>query len=258
MKKATFFILVVLFSQFSFSQKMYIHTRSTGIDSIVISQIDSITFTVQYDTIMPGPGLVAYYPFNGNANDESGNGHNGTVNGASLTTDRFGNSNRAYNFNGTSSTIELGSWFEFNRFTVSMWVSRRDTQQNEATFIENHHNTYHGWSCEQVMDSTEVYCFGVATTSGFPQTHFTLSANKWQHVVMLKDSTQIKVYVDGVFACSRAATDMVYTGSYLGLGRDYEDDYGKRFWNGRLDDIRIYNRALSDAEIQALYHEGGW
>ena len=45
-------------------------------------------------------GLVAYYPFNGNANDESGNGNNGTVNGATLTTDRFGNTNKAYSFNG--------------------------------------------------------------------------------------------------------------------------------------------------------------
>jgi hypothetical protein len=45
-------------------------------------------------------GLVAHYPFNGNANDESGNGNNGTVNGATLTTDRFGNMNKAYSFDG--------------------------------------------------------------------------------------------------------------------------------------------------------------
>src|ERR1017187_5394463 len=54
-------------------------------------------------------GLVAYYPFNGNANDASGNGNNGTVYGATLTTDRFGISNSAYCFNGTSHYIEVPS-----------------------------------------------------------------------------------------------------------------------------------------------------
>ena len=69
-------------------------------------------------------GLVAYYPFNGNANDMSGSGYNGTVNGATLTTDRFGNPNSAYSFNGTGAYISttfygiLGS----NPRTISFWA----------------------------------------------------------------------------------------------------------------------------------------
>src|SRR3990167_4957400 len=70
--------------------------------------------------------LVAYYPFNGNANDESGNGNNGTVNGATLTTDRFGNTNKAYSFDGVNDYIDIGNNTNLKRyntsFTVSSWI----------------------------------------------------------------------------------------------------------------------------------------
>ena len=69
-------------------------------------------------------GLVAYYPFNGNADDESGNGNNGTVNGAILADDRFGNPNSAYEFNGTSNNIEITAQFYnngWNDYSVSLW-----------------------------------------------------------------------------------------------------------------------------------------
>ena len=56
----------------------------------------------QVPNYVPTNGLIAWYPFNGNANDESGNGNNGTVNGATLTIDRNGNSDNAYSFNGSS------------------------------------------------------------------------------------------------------------------------------------------------------------
>ena len=61
----------------------------------------------QVPNYVPTTGLVGYWPFNGNANDESGNGNNGTVNGATLTTDRFGSANSAYSFNGNGNHIEI-------------------------------------------------------------------------------------------------------------------------------------------------------
>lgn len=76
-------------------------------------------------------GLVAYYPFNGNANDESGSGKNGTVYGATLTQDRFGNANSAYNFNGTDNFIETPpvGLQTGDSFTVSLWI-RYELQPN--------------------------------------------------------------------------------------------------------------------------------
>lgn len=57
-------------------------------------------------------GLILYYPFDGNANDESGNGENGTIYGPSLTYDRFGNENSAYEFNGTSDYIAITKHYQ--------------------------------------------------------------------------------------------------------------------------------------------------
>src|SRR3990167_996949 len=106
MKNVTLFILVVLFTQLSFSQTMTFHKKNSTTVNFQLSQVDYITFSIGQDTI-PIQGLVAYYPFNGNTNDESGNGNNGTLYGPTLTTDRFGNPNKAYSFNGTSDYIRV-------------------------------------------------------------------------------------------------------------------------------------------------------
>ena len=69
--------------------------------------LSTLTFGQNVPSYVPTNGLVGWWPFNGNANDESGNGNNGTVNGATFTTDRNGASNNAYNFDGQSSFIEV-------------------------------------------------------------------------------------------------------------------------------------------------------
>ena len=61
----------------------------------------------QIPNYVPSNGLIGYWPFNGNANDESGTGNDGTVNGATLTADRFGNANAAYDFDGVNDNITL-------------------------------------------------------------------------------------------------------------------------------------------------------
>jgi hypothetical protein len=84
----------------------------------------------QVPSFVPTNGLVGWWPFNGNANDESGNGNNGTVNGATLTTDRFGNANSAYFFNGNSSNspyIIANSPINNNTassFSFSIWLNK--------------------------------------------------------------------------------------------------------------------------------------
>ena len=80
----------------------------------------------QVPSYVPTDGLVGYWPFNGNANDDSLNGNNGTVNGASLTTDRFGNTNSAYNFDGLNSYIDCGNSSSIStptNFTFSVWIN---------------------------------------------------------------------------------------------------------------------------------------
>jgi hypothetical protein len=78
----------------------------------------------QVPNYVPTNGLVGYWPFNGNANDESANGNNGTVNGATLSADRFGNANKAYSFDGVDDYITINNTvgnFGTSDFTISLW-----------------------------------------------------------------------------------------------------------------------------------------
>jgi hypothetical protein len=87
-------------------------------------------------------GLAAYYPFNGNANDASGGGKNGTVYGATLTPDRFGNANQAYLFGGTAYiTVPFNSAFFSNDFTASVWFNAYDINNSWPTLLGEVGNT---------------------------------------------------------------------------------------------------------------------
>jgi hypothetical protein len=79
-------------------------------------------------------GLVAYYPFNGNADDESGNDNNGIVYGASLTEDRFGNEDQAYSFDGLNDFIVINSNFPLKKVSVSVWIKPNTTAKKDLFF----------------------------------------------------------------------------------------------------------------------------
>jgi|GEM_PF-3881945 len=85
-------------------------------------------------------GLVAFYPFNGNANDESGNGLDGTPNGTSITSDRFGNSNSAYSFNQTFITIPNIDFTQMQQFTINLWANTQNVGDGEAYISYGDHD----------------------------------------------------------------------------------------------------------------------
>jgi hypothetical protein len=91
--------------------------------AIAILGFTAITLA-QVPSYVPTNGLIGYWPFNGNANDESGNNNNGTVNGATLTNDRFGNANKAYAFDGVNDKIvsTINNPLQAN-WSVSFWYS---------------------------------------------------------------------------------------------------------------------------------------
>ena len=92
---------------------------------IAFTVLISFQILAQVPSYVPTNGLVGWWPFTGNANDESGNGNNGTVNGATLTSDRFGNAGKAYSFNGTSNYVDVNNTignFQTNDFTISCWI----------------------------------------------------------------------------------------------------------------------------------------
>ncbi len=100
--------------------------------SFLLLSAATLTFGQNVPAYVPTNGLVGWWPFNGNANDESGNGNNGTVNGATLTTDRFGILNRAYDFDGVNDRIKIpfNNIYSNDTGSVSLWMKKVNYHQH--------------------------------------------------------------------------------------------------------------------------------
>jgi hypothetical protein len=206
-------------------------------------------------------GLVGWWPFNGNANDVSGNGNNGTVNGASLTNDRYNLSSSAYLFQGSQSII-CPSNPSFNvgkgSFTISCWATSVGTGEYQALVTRYEYlglndipvsfSLFYKYGSPGMLFGNNSAQVNVDTVSN------TLS---WKHVVGVYDSINgtVSIYINGSLANSGAIPSNVTNGNNNGVLR-----FGVFFPNllpahleGKLDDIGIWNRALSVSEIQELF-----
>jgi len=210
-------------------------------------------------------GLVAYYPFEGSANDESGNGLDGTVNGAILTEDRFGNAHSAYSFDGNSSSIVVSSSSSLNpvdQLSIAFWINIEDTT-NRFSFIlhkggSNVVNSFQNREYGAYMDGLRFIVASAGNSSG--QHYLYSSAAKlgewiFYTAVIDRQNHSMKIYLNGTL---NAEKDESYSSFN---NNDYDLVFGGRGeghssyspFNGKLDDVCIYNRALSENEIQSLY-----
>lgn len=147
-------------------------------------------------------GLVAYYSFNGNACDSSGKGNNGTVFGATLTTDRFGNANGAFSFNGTSDYIDCGnsSTFNVNHHTICAWVQIAPISTSWTEVIVGKVNP---WQYEAI--NLSIYSPGFAINTAFATgdeanhqlNGSSLNVNQWHFVAMTYDGSKVRFYING-------------------------------------------------------------
>ncbi|WP_083930740.1 LamG-like jellyroll fold domain-containing protein [Eudoraea adriatica] len=202
---------------------------------------------------------IAYYPFNGNANDESGNGNNGTVNGANLTMDRFGNENSAYSFDGINQNIQITSAPEnalgTTNFSISTWFK---SSSPDEMFIWNKSNTNCGDT--EVGPSIGFLQSGDGTLSVVADLSTTYTLNSldavndgaWHFAVLVRENNTMTLYLDGLVENSIAiALDADFTTSldlYIG-----GTTLCGNFYQGDIDEFSIYNQALSGAEISEMY-----
>lgn len=204
-------------------------------------------------------GLVANYSFNnGNANDDAG-GINGTVSGASLTSDRFGNPNKAYLFNGNAfincgnpsavasltTAYSISAWFKRSSFTTQYEViaAKWDyTSASEHMFMATNNN-HLSWATPGPGNS------GSSDTSN-------LLANTWVHAVITwSTGGQVRTYINGVLSGSiqlSSYTMNITTPVNFMIGAQAATT---RNFNGSIDDVKIYNRVLSPSEVTQLYNE---
>ena len=212
----------------------------------------------QVPSYLPTNGLVGWWPFNGNANDESGNGNNGTVNGATLTNDRNGNVNSAYSFNNSEITTFISSSQFSSDYTISIWIRVNSNNASFPTFLVGN-NVPSGFTdptyliAQLNQQYKFVYYMQIAPTNagvGLGQSN-TLNLNTWYHLVISCTNQQCKMYIDGIENSTAGPIFLSNFGAYLHIGNGR--DSGEIFI-GQLDDIAILNRSLSQQEITDLYN----
>ncbi len=242
--------------------------------TLTFLSIFGLTFA-QIPSYVPSNGLVGWWPFNGNANDESGNGNDGTLNGPMLTADRFGNADLAFNFNGVSEYILVPhsqSLAITGDITISIWKKSLGNLGNYETFVNKRSNQsnwnfsfgashYYGvGGCPQEVDK---YFTSRRNNSGLQYelkfTDYLVSSdtNNWTHLVVTINQNIVKFFVNGVqtdYSCfgNQFNIPSIDVGAPLTIGASLPNF--NEYFHGSLDDIGIWDRALTVCEIQDLYH----
>jgi hypothetical protein len=226
----------------------------------------SNNFHPDSSTVQLTSGLVAYFPFNGNATDESGNGNVSVVNGPVPAADRFGNASSAYLFDGINDYISVTNTpqlaFANNQaFSLSLWLRTSSSHINMFPVMK-YGGTANGYDVA-INHNAAGFCSGAGIVSFFVATGIPACAataindSAWHHIigVYTGDSNTVTIYVDGVAQAktgSRTTSD-VATPANIMIGGITGFSFA-----GSIDDIRFYNRVLTSGEIYSLYHEGGW
>ena len=204
---------------------------------------------------VPTDGLVAYYPFNGNANDASGNGNHGTVNGATLTTDRGGNENSSYSFDGVDDYISgtMQGVNQLNETTVSTWIKYIGDEGGKPYDLFFQYGTYgnhtlaYGYNYSEKKLDLYSNCFEFSRYTSVDLN------DDWVNLIITDDNSITKIYVNGIlveFFDAEILNNSCFQGSYeFYVGGGADDQYV----TGNIDEIIFWSRALSEEEIQNLY-----
>jgi hypothetical protein len=200
-------------------------------------------------------GLVAYYPFNGNANDASGNGNDLTNNGATLCPDRFGNPNQAYSFDGSSFLSSSNSPLsEVDDWTVTAWIQPGSLNQSSgfAVCVGENSSVNNGFGFG-ISGGNQLFAF-FPGVSFAPDDYVFTSTNQWNQVVMLRSAGAAMFYVNGIPSTNTFLATPTAPPTAFEIGSAGYPSYGESlFFVGAVDDVRVYNRALSSNEVQELY-----
>lgn len=223
----------------------------------------------QVPSYVPTNGLVAYWPFNGNANDESGNGNNGTVNGATLSADRFGNNSNSYQFIANTDMISIANTtINPQDFAISGWCKLNSpfvyTTFNILEVANIDYTTLGGFGLRMDQNDNiygqgkyKVYAYaglnGLTGTLSSNSLDLNLTSN-WNHFVVTKQNGEITLYMNNQIVSSIPFTGQIdYTNAWLQIG-NRQNINNNPLSSRNIDDIGIWNRALSQQEITNLYN----
>ncbi len=219
-------------------------------------------------------GLVAYYPFNGNDSDMSVFANHPSINTATLTTDRFGNANSAYSFNGNGSymlvnnnpsinfnnTMSLCVWMKptgyyqglcYNNVLISKAVTD-NSWGNQGNYSLRFADYVNG--CNFLKDTTKEYLYG---PDGGVCLNQNIQTNRWYFVVFTTDGITCKTYINNKLSHTGAHPQgLTFTNQHnLRFGMFGDSINYPYYFKGLMDDIRIYNRSLDADEVGLLYND---
>jgi len=229
-------------------------------------------------------GLIGYYPFNGNGNDESVNSNDGDVQGPSLVVDRNGCPNSAYSFDGVDDYIVIPHSDNYNfgvgdDYSISFWIKVPATQNDLsstassiitkegtanpvvgypfAVRLANSMNENTGlWNTVYTRRWDTSTCGNTSTSIDEHVSSTNAIGNTWSNVTIVKSNSNIYLYLDnqlegsGVDSSTMGCSTTNNYSMFIG-----KRDGNKRIFTGELDDLRFYDRALSSSEIATVFNE---
>ena len=217
--------------------------------------LDSINIAVRDLSIKQTGDLVAYYPFDGNANDASTFGNNGIVYGPVLTQDRFGASDNAYLFDGVNDYILVPNSASLNfqsSITVNFWIKITEFYDTREAYPLSHGNWERRW---KFSITNQKIRWTVKTDDGIKDidSDHTLLLNKFYNITGVYNGSDFEIYIDGKLNNFSHHSGLILTTTIdLTIGQVLPDNNNYNF-KGIIDDVRIYNYALSLEEIADLY-----
>jgi hypothetical protein len=206
-------------------------------------------------------GLIAHYPFDGNADDASGNGYHGVVHGATLVPNRFGVPDSAYSFDGVNDYINVvpgPNLMGARQFAISAWVKSNGSGKNCAFFIGI--GSTNARIVSMLGTPTNCGSFNFAGQfrsyiSGGPEVisndDVDYNDDQWHFFVFTYNGSRVELYIDAQLIATNAFSGEVTSPATAIIGSYFDLNHA---FGGIIDDIRIYNRALAEYEIKELFY----
>lgn len=222
---------------------------------LFISLFTATSLFAQIPTYVPSNGLVGWWPFDGNANDESVSGNNGTVNGSVLTSDRFGTVNSAYSFDGIDDRINIliSNIAQGNSpRTISFWALYLGDISNNNQQIVGYGGTITNERFSILYRPSELKVDICAHNNDFGAVVNNV-LNFWHFYTAVYNGSNVTLYLDGqIIAQSIKNYNTIGNEVFVGYNGNFNHEFGEPY-HGKIDDIGIWNRALSASEISSLY-----
>jgi cell division protein FtsB len=222
-----------------------------------VNGLDYVKITPQFNSDRIGKvnlndSLLAHYSFDGSGDDKSGNNNHSLVNGTTGTKNRFGHEDNAFAFkNNFILTPDFSKILE-DELTVTGWLYRNESSSGIEQVFEALTNVWEIF-LETQTSSGNTLEFNHSGEKKFTIRSEAIPKEEWFHFATVIDNEKQAIYINGELVSSVSHTGSLEITTAFRIGRDYE---GKiQYWDGAMDDFRIYGRGLNEYEVEALYKD---